>query len=1081
MIPPNRLKSSKSRKKLLEENDEDSSDEDRKKEYKNYKNDFLKEKEKEKRLYKIKINEFLFIYNLFEFEKLKKRPKNEIKIYFFIKKEWMELFKDFFNCKKIYKTISKNIKNDIFMNRLKSDNLPDELLKVKAKDEKIPKELTLFKENEENTKNLNMENVSLSYYPNKLCIIEESMKNSLVIGNKNCNFENGKQGIIFKDTLYIIVDDNTLETFIFDDNDNTFDPVCLFKYDHKNDLYNDLNNKYKYKEIKQCLKELDFMQKKKPKYIRDDKKNVVGKIIYLLDDDSDEAINNFLIENNNEIKEREKEIKEMEEEIIIQREKEIKKMVRENKRIEKEKKEERKREREERKQKEAEDKEIAEKERLEKEEINKNKKLKLKLKRQKEKEKEKIEEEIRKKEIEERQQKEREEKERQDEIQKENERLEKERIIKEREEYAKYEKEKLENELKQNELKKSMKIEREKKLWEKIREETEKLEEEKNRKEKERKEKEEEERIKRENEKREKEEKERRIREEKEEKKRLKKKQREDERKRIREGFERLNRLEEDEKKKKEEQGNKLKKEIKERRQKEKEEREEKEKIYKEKMKEEKRKKEEKRRKEEKRLKLEEEKRKEEERRLKLEEEKRKQEQEKKIKEQKIKNDLENQSKKSKTNNNNNKNPLIESNMNPIEEEEESDNNDKYDKINLKNDKEKNDDKESNFSDDNKEPRIGLENIGSTCYMNATIQCLSKTVKLTNYFIDPKNKDKIFNNNIIQKNKNNLDLSSSYYELIQHLWDKKNKKGFYAPHNFKQKISQMNPLFQGYNAGDSKDLITFILMKLHEELNIIDKKNNSSIINDNQFDRNISLNQFMLDFKSENNSIISDLFYGIIENISECINCKNKNKSKGLKRQYKYNFQNINFLIFPLEEVRKYRNNKFMQINANKMAPNMMTDILNNNRVFIMDCFEYYQNPILMTGDNKMYCNVCKKMFDANYRTKIFYAPNIMILILDRGKNIKYNVGIDFLPSIDITQFVDKNYENGIKVEYDLYAVLTHIGESSENGHFIAFCKSHDYTKKWYCYNDANVTEIKDFISQVHNYGLPYILFYERI
>ena len=74
-----------------------------------------------------------------------------------------------------------------------------------------------------------------------------------------------------------------------------------------------------------------------------------------------------------------------------------------------------------------------------------------------------------------------------------------------------------------------------------------------------------------------------------------------------------------------------------------------------------------------------------------------------------------------------------------------------------------------------------------------------------------------------------------------------------------------------------------------------------------------------------------------------------------------------------------------MQINANKMTPNMMTDILNNNRVFIMDCFEYYQNPVLMKEDNQIYCNICKKMCDSNYRTKIFFEEGGVIIL-----NLRY-------------------------------------------------------------------------------------------
>ena len=1049
MKPPKRLKSSKSKKRLITKSSDNDSEEDIK-----------NKKDKYDNFYRININEILFMFHLYEFEQLKKRPNNEIKIYYLIKKEWIDTFKDFYNYKKIYKKIQKNIKNDIFMNKIKSDNIPDELLKIKAMDDKIPKELFLFKEYEENTKTLKMENISISYYPSKLFVIEESMKNSFIIGNKSCNFQKRKQGIMFKDTLYIIINENILETFIFDDIDNTFDPVCIFCYEHKEDMYKDLNNKYKYKEIKQCLKELDFMQKKKPKYIRDDKKNVIGNIIYLLGDDSEQNINNFLIENSKEIKKKEEEIKYMEEVIIAEREKELKKIANENKEKEKEKKEERKKEKEERKAKEKEIKEKKEKKRLETEEFNKSKKLKLKLKRDKEREKEKKEEAIKRKEVEEIKEKERKNEERIYELQKENERMEKERIKKENEDISKMEKENLEKELKEIELKQSIKLEREKELYEKIKEETKKLEEEKNRIEKERSKKFEEERIKKENEIKEKEEKERQRKEEIENKRRMKKKEREDERRRIREGFEKLIQLEEEEKKKKEEEGNRMKKEIKERRKKEKIEKE-KEKKFWEKIKEEKIKKEMKKKKEEEIEKKKEEKRikdeNEKKEKIKIEE---KNKNENKFKKGKEEIEGKKKMEEEKMNKKYIKHLETDSNMNPIEEEEESD---------LSKDNDEND----------KEPRIGLENIGAAFYMNATLQCLNKTIKLTNYFIDPKNKDKIFKNNIIQKNKNYLELSTSYYDLIQHLWDKKNKKGFYSPYNFKKKICQMNSLFQNDNEGDAKALLSFILMKLHEELNEI---NNLSInnINIEQFDRKKVINKFFEDFKNENNSIIYDLFCGVIENITECINCKNRNKNQGLKSKYNYNFQSMNFIIFPLEEVLKYRNNKFIQINSNIMTPNMMADIVNNNRVFIMDCFEYYQNPVVMNGDNKIYCNICKKKTDSNYRTKIYYSPNIMIIILDRGNNLQFKVEIDFLPSIDISNYIDKNYNSELNAEYELYAVLTYIEDNKKIGHFIAFCKSHDGTKKWYCYNDSKVTEIKDFIKQVHNYGMPYILFYER-
>ena len=117
-----------------------------------------------------------------------------------------------------------------------------------------------------------------------------------------------------------------------------------------------------------------------------------------------------------------------------------------------------------------------------------------------------------------------------------------------------------------------------------------------------------------------------------------------------------------------------------------------------------------------------------------------------------------------------------------------------------------------------KEPiLVGLNNIGATCYMNATLQSLSNTDKLTEYFLtkykyEPNNKKKI--------------MSNEYYTVINNLWSIDNNKKSYSPYEFKEKLSQENPLFAGIAANDSKDLINFLLERMHTELNIIKNDTN---------------------------------------------------------------------------------------------------------------------------------------------------------------------------------------------------------------------------------------------------------------
>ena len=1077
----------------------------------------------------MKPNEFLFIYNIYNFEILNKRPNNDIKIYYFIKPEWFNTFKDFFNCKEIYKILDANIKNDFFLNIIKADNIPDEFNKIKCKSDTIPPELYDFEYSGEYIVKLNEEETKVSYYPFKVFILEQSWNNSFDINGRSFKFEKRRQGVMVKNTFYAIVSDKILEVFTYNEKEGLFIPLCLFCYNYKYDLFLDLNNNFKYKEIGQYLTELDFPKKEYPKYIRDNKENIIGKIVYLIGDDAPANLDNFISENKKEFELKEALMKELVKKAKEKRLRETQRILKEEKLREKELKEEKRKEKEELKErirlnKKRIKEEIAQKEY---EETLKNKKNKIKKEKEKEKEKENIEEEIRNKEVEERMKKQKEYYEKREQEEKEKERLEKEKTQKEWDEIERLQKEKLELEIIENERKQLLKEQREKALNEKIKEETEKLEAEKRRREAEEKSKEEARQLRIDLLIKEEEERERRTKEEKESKKRLKEKQREEERKRIKEGFERLNKIKQEEKIKEELNKSKIKKELKEKR-------------YWEKIKEETNKLERERIKREQEIILrkkiiEDTRNLEQEKKLTKSEKKIKNEEKKIREEQQLKHIINNKeekeitpSKKNKRAIKNEKNKRSENIKNNSEiisyhssknkkeiisvksQEKTSFKNQesKEVSININNiqttegdygsevDKrfrnieiniEKSEDYDNN-EDDGKEPKIGLKNVEAMCYMNATIQCFSKTIDLTNFFLAPQNKNRIFFNNALLKDEKAIELCTSYYEVIENLWNKKNKEKFFVPKNFKEKLRKMNPLFQGYNSGEPKDLIKFILLKLHEELNIVKKTKEKVDKNKlhskyNVYDRFNVLNEFLTDMKIQNNSIISDLFYGVIENISECLVCKEKNKKKGLNRKFKYAFKTINYFLFPLEEIRKFRNNKFLKINANIMTPNMMTDIINNNRVFIMDCFEFYQNPLVFkadNGDDQLYCEICQKNRDANFRTKIYYPPNIMILVLDRGDNIKYKIGIDFVTSIDITQYVDKEFTLDNKFEYDLYGVITFIGENIKSGKYIAFCKCHDDTKKWVCYNDDNVAEIVDFISQVHNYGLPCALFYEK-
>ena len=344
--------------------------------------------------------------------------------------------------------------------------------------------------------------------------------------------------------------------------------------------------------------------------------------------------------------------------------------------------------------------------------------------------------------------------------------------------------------------------------------------------------------------------------------------------------------------------------------------------------------------------------------------------------------------------------------------------------------------------------------------MNATLQCFCNIPNFVNFF---KYHDHAIN--IFETDKKKL--SSSFKLLIEHLWpnnyDDPHLKKDYAPYEFKDKISSMNKIFEGVAANDSKDLVNFIIMTLHEELNKAKNNNNidyNNIILD-QRDQMAMFNNFVQHFTSTNQSIISDLFYGINCSITQCGYCKTQT----------YNYQTYFFIVFPLEEVRKFvmANN---QINNFNFINNMQ-----NNAVNIYNCFDYDKKVNILSGQNSMYCNFCKQTCASSMCTVLTSGPQILILLLNRGKGIEFDVKINFPVDLNLSQYVQLP---NLGFNYKLIGVITHMGESGMGGHFIAYCFE-PISEEWYQYNDSIVSKVENFQREVINYAMPYLLYKKKV
>jgi len=203
-------------------------------------------------------------------------------------------------------------------------------------------------------------------------------------------------------------------------------------------------------------------------------------------------------------------------------------------------------------------------------------------------------------------------------------------------------------------------------------------------------------------------------------------------------------------------------------------------------------------------------------------------------------------------------------------------------------------------------------------------------------------------------------------------------------------------------------------------------------------------NDFIKLYFNKNNSIISNEFYGYTDNMTTCYSC----------RTTIHNMQLVNILFFPLEEVRKFKGYN------------------ENVRVSLDNCFEYYEKYKMIPS---FYCNNCKCCYPAYSISKLVKAPNSLIINLNRGKGLEFNINVTFEKYLDIKQFVcssDSPYY------YELKGVISHFGINDDGGHFIAYCKNSNNCR-WYKYKDEIVEECN--FDDVVRKGMPYVLFYSHI
>ena len=324
--------------------------------------------------------------------------------------------------------------------------------------------------------------------------------------------------------------------------------------------------------------------------------------------------------------------------------------------------------------------------------------------------------------------------------------------------------------------------------------------------------------------------------------------------------------------------------------------------------------------------------------------------------------------------------------------------------------------------------KIGLTNLGNTCYMNCALQVLLHTDLLIKKLINYVNNKKL---KIINKF---IDLAK---EIIK-IETKESENNYiiksYSPIEFKNEFYNLHSLFRD-GQQDTIEFIRIFLSDISSETNISTAGYKEFIYED--ISKNLLSKKFNDFYLSREKSVVTDIYYTQLINIFTC-KCGKES----------YSFQKI--LDIPL------------------LIPDKMSEV---TLEFLIE--KFFSEITVDLNDN---CLNCKKKRKKIKKIMKFDILNDIVIFsiqrIDPFDSIKNNTLIKYDEFINLMKFKD---ESNIKdnVNYKLFASIHHNGNLNE-GHYYSLI---NIDNKWFVFNDSNVSVSEN---NIFNSSNVCVLFYRK-
>ncbi|KAI8850821.1 hypothetical protein BC829DRAFT_142832 [Chytridium lagenaria] len=274
------------------------------------------------------------------------------------------------------------------------------------------------------------------------------------------------------------------------------------------------------------------------------------------------------------------------------------------------------------------------------------------------------------------------------------------------------------------------------------------------------------------------------------------------------------------------------------------------------------------------------------------------------------------------------------------------------------------------------------------------------------------------------------------------------------PSEFKDKIGSFNSQFRGTEQHDSQEFLAFILDAIHEDMNVAYKPGAKKPIeeyDDEKIPEHIHQANAWSAYKSQNWSIVVDLFQGQLRSQLQCTTC---NKTSTTYNPFMY-------LSVPI--------------------PTKNSAGVKGGPVYLYDCLAKFAEAEMLDGDDAWHCPRCKTRRRSKKTLTVSRLPTVLIVHLKRFYfhgpfKDKIETYVDFpIHGLDLKEVLSPNCDKGEGPIYDLYAISNHMGTLTQ-GHYTAQVHN-GHKKQWYLFDDSRITGCDE--SSLKS-KFAYTLFYVR-